>query len=248
MRVNGVLCVCAAAVAVSLYGCGGPLDTPVPKDLTRMESLKPAIDKLPEKDRQLFASYVVRQTLSQTLGGIAGKPGSGIPDGMTIGKAIEEQKKFLEQRAAEEAQQKALADKLKAEREAAMKAMRDVVTVTLVSRKVVEERGVSGMLLDEHLSITFGYKNNGTKDIAGVKGRIVVKDLFGDELSAFRVSNDDSIAAGATMTWTGSRSVKYSVGSNKDRKLADLADDKFTIVWEPQVIVFKDGTRLTVAE
>lgn len=224
------------------------MDAPVPKDISKMDSLKPVIEKLPEKDRELFAGYVVRQGLSQALGGLTGKSGAGIPVGMTVGKAIADQKKFLEERSAEEAKQKALADKLKAERETAMKAMRDLVTVTLVSKKIVEERGMSGLLLDEHLSVTFGYKNNASKDISGVKGRIVVKDLFGDELSAFQVSNDDSIAAGSAITWTGARSVKYGSNTTKDRKLADLPDDKFTVVWEPQVIIFKDGTKMTITE
>lgn len=237
-----------ASVALLLVACSGPKDTPLPKDLSKMESIKPAVEKLTDKERELLAGYMMRQALGKMGGVFGGKGGEGVPDGMTIGKAIEEQKKFIEERAAEEAKQKALAEKLKAEREVAMKAMRDVVTVTLVSKKLREERGMSGMTLDEHLEVTFGYKNNGAKDIAGVKGRIVVQDLFGDAVSTFGVSNDTTIPAGASTTWTGSRSVKFSLGSNKDRKLAELSDDKFKIVWEPQVIVFSDGSKMAASE
>lgn len=140
--------------------------------------------------------------------------------------------------------EKALRDKLQAEREAALKLMREAVTVTLVSKKLAEERGYSGIVMDEKLEVVFGYKNNTGKDIAGVKGRIAVQDLFGDELSAFQVSNDDGIRAGGTRTWTGSRSVQFSLSSTNDRKLAGLASDKYKVVWEPQTIIFADGTSL----
>ena len=129
--------------------------------------------------------------------------------------------------------------------DAAMKLMRDAVTVTLVSKKLNTETGYSGIVMDEKLDVKFGYKNNTGKDIAGVKGYISIKDLFGDEISGFEISNDTTIRAGQTVTWTGSRSVRFSLGDNKDRKLAELGDDKFKTVWEPEMIVFKDGTQMT---
>ena len=234
---------------LAITACSGPKDTPVPKDLAAMESVKPALEKLTPEERELFAGYVMRSTLGAKLSGLfGGKEGPGIPDGMTIGKAIEEQRKFKADRVVEEAKEAALKEKLRAERETAMKTMRDVVTVTLVSKALKEERGMSGMLMDENLQVTFGYKNNSAKDIAGVKGYVSVKDLFGDELSGFAISNDTTIKAGETATWTGSRSVKYSMGSNKDRKLAELTDDKYKVIWEPKVVVFADGTKLTAPD
>jgi hypothetical protein len=212
-----------------------------------MESIKPALEKLTPEERELAAGYIMRHTIGAKLGGLfGGKENPGIPEGMTLGKAIEEQRKFRTDAALEETKQQALKAKLQAEREPALKPMREAVTVTLVSKKITTERGYSGMVMDENLEVTFGYKNNSAKDIAGVKGRVSVKDLFGDEISAFQISNDSTIKAGQTTTWTGSRSVRYSLGSNKDRKLAELDDDKYKVVWEPQVIVFADGTKLSV--
>lgn len=197
----------------------------------------------------MFAGYVMRNTLGAKLGGLfGGKEGPGIPDGMTIGKAIEDQRKFKADRAVEEAKAAALKEKLRAEQETAMKAMREVITLTLVSKALIEERGMSGMLMDENLQVTFGYKNNSAKDIAGVKGYVSVKDLFGDEISGFAISNDKTIKAGESITWTGSRSVKYSMGNNKDRKLVELTDDKYKVIWEPSIVVFTDGTKLVAPE
>lgn len=235
--------------SIVLAACSGPMDTPLPRDLDKMESIKPAMEKLTSEERELATGYIVRHTIGAKLGGLfGGKEGPEIPEGMTIGKAIEEQRKFKADAATEEAKQQALKAKLQAEREAAMKPMREAITVTLVSKKIITEHGYGGIVMDENLKVTFGYKNNTDKDIAGVKGHVSVKDLFGDEISGFLISNDNTIKAGQTATWTGSRSVKFSLGNNKDRKLAELGDDKFKVVWDPQMIVFKDGTKLAVPD
>ena len=242
-------CLTVLLCSIILFACSGPKDTPLPRELDKMESIQPAMEKLSPEERELAAGYVMRHTIGAKLGGLfGGKEGPGIPEGMTLGKAIDEQRKFKADAALEESKQQALKAKLQAEREAAMKPMKEAVTVTLVSKKIVPESGYGGMLLDENFAVTFGYKNNTEKDIAGVKGYISVKDLFGDEISGFLISNDTTIKAGQTVTWSGSRSVKYPRGDNKDRKLAELDDDKYKVVWEPRMVVFKDGTKLTVQE
>lgn len=245
MRVSLVVLVCS----ILLAACSGPKDTPLPRDLDKMESIKASMEKLTPEERELAAGYIMRHTIGAKLGGLfGGKEGPGIPEGMTLGKAIDEQRKFKADAALEEAKQQALKAKLEAEREAALKPMREAITVTLVSKKLATERGYSGMVMDENLEVTFGYKNNTDKDVSGVKGRVSVNDLFGDEISAFQISNDSTIKAGQTATWSGSRSVRFSMGSNKDRKLAELGDDKFKVVWKPQAIVFSDGTKLVVPD
>jgi hypothetical protein len=245
MRMGLTICLSLAL----LVACNGAKNTIIPREMEKLDSIKPAMEKLTPEERELAAGYIMRHTMAASLGGIFGqKAGPGIPEGMTLGKAIEEQRKFKAELAIEEAKQQQLKAKLQAEREAAMKVMRETTTVTLISKKISAERGYSGITLDENINVTFGYKNNTEKEITGIKGRIVIKDLFGDDLSTFNISNDTTIKAGQSVTWTGSRSVKYSFGNNKDRKLAELSDDKFKVIWEPMMIVFKDGTKLTAPE
>lgn len=187
---------------------------------------------------------MVRRAMQGTMmAGMAGDTGTGPT---TIAAAIANQRAFVAKKEAEEAQAAALAAKLQAEREAAWKAMREAVTVALVSKKIEVERGYSGIEMDRHFVLSVGFKNNTQRDVAGVKGRLVVTDLFGDPLSVFAISNDDTVRVGGTTIWTGSRSVKFGPGlANKDEKLASLPDDKFKVVWEPEAVVFADGTRLT---
>jgi len=227
-------------LALLLAGCNGAKNTEIPTDIQNLDSIKAAVDKLEPEERELVAGYVMRHT----LGAAFGDKTAGIPAGVTIGNAIDEQRNFLANKKIEEAKQAALKAELEARKEAAMKQMRDAVTVTLVNKAIEVERGYSGMVTDEHFAASFGYKNNTDKAIAGVKGYISIKDLFGDEISGFAISNDDTIEPRSSITWRGSRSVKYAVGDNNDRKLAELDDTKYKVVWEPQVIVFADGSKL----
>lgn len=227
-----------------LAACSGPKDAPLPRDLEKLDSLKPVFEKLTPEERELVGGYIMRIGVGSKLKGVfGGEEGPGIPEGMTIGKAIEEQRKFKADLAIEEAKQQAIQAKLAAEREAALKPLREAVTVTLVSKKVVPEY-YSGYLTDQFLEVVFGYQNNTSKDIAGVKGHVSIRDIFGEQVSGFLVSNDDTLKAGESVTWTGSRSVKYGMNKEGDRKLGGLEASKYTVVWEPWMIMFADGTKL----
>ncbi len=230
-----------------LAACSNAKNTPIPQDLEKMDSIKPAMEKLTSEERELATAYIMRHTIGSVFSkAFGGKDTGGVPEGMTLGKAIEEQRSYIAEKRAEETKQAELKAALNAKREAVLKPMREAVTVTLVSKGLKPEHGYSGIVTDENLVVIFGYKNNTSKDISGVKGYISVQDLFGDEISGFAISNDTTIPAGKSITWTGSRSVKYAFGDNKDRKLAELEDSKFKVLWTPKIIVFSDGTTLEV--
>lgn len=233
----------ACAALALLAGCSDPKNTKLPSDLTRMESITPQLAKLSDEERGLVAAYVMRRSMAGLFAGL--NKTSSAPPAATVGDAINEQRRFAEELAAKEAAEKQALAQKKAEMDAAQKAMREMVSVGLLKKSIDVERGMSGIEMDRNLSVTFAFKNNSGKQIAGVKGLITALDLFGDEISAFQVSNDETIASGATSNWSGSRSIKYAVGGrNHDQKLADLADDKYALKWEPQIIVFADGTKV----
>ena len=232
-------CLTILFISIILAACSGPKDTLLPHDPKKRESIKPAMAKLTPEEQELVNGYITRHT--------SGKKGPGIPEGMTIGKAIEEQRKFMADAEKEGAERQALKAKLHAEREAAMKSLREAVTLALVSKKIMPEEGSSyrGIVQDEKFVVAFSCRNNTDKDISGVQGYVSIKDLSGVEISGFHLSQEKTIKAGKTETWTVSRPVKYSSGTNNDRKLAGLAVDKYRMVWEPRLIVFKNGTKLT---
>ena len=228
-----------------LVGCKNPKDTLIPQDFSKIEAIKPAIEKLTKEEQELVGNYIVSKTVAAKIqGAFTGVPAPGIPAGTTIGKAIEEQRARQEEQKKEEAREVALKEKLRAEKEQALKDMRAVITVTVVSKEIQEERGPGGIVLDENLFVTFGYRNNSPKTITGVKGYISIKDQFGDEISGFLVSNDETIPAGESRTWTGKRSVKYAVSHNQDAKFARIEDEKYKVEWKPTMVVFADGATL----
>lgn len=236
-----VIASAALVLAVMLSGCSDPRNTPLPDDVTKMESIKPQLEKLPEEERKLLLGYVVRRSMQGIFPGIA-KEVPALSAG-TIGQAIDAQRKYVADQEVRQAAEKLALEQAKVKREAAVKAMRELVSVSLVSKRIEVERGYSGIEMDRNLNIAFMFKNNSGKDIAGVKGMIEARDLFGDEISAFLISNDQTIKVGESIVWKGSRSVKFPRGDNKDEKLAELGDDKYTLVWLPRAIVFADGTK-----
>lgn len=232
-------------VAGLLAGCEKPEQIVIPADSSKWEeTLKPAIQSLPESDRALLAGYLLRSKMK----------GDEAAIGITVAGAIESQKSWqIEQekiKAAEQVrkeEERQLRDEMQAKKQAMEKEMKDAVSVTVVKKSVVPEWGASGrVLVDEHLNVEFGYRNNTEKDIRGVKGLIVVKDMFGDVLSEFLVSNDTPIPAGEAVTWKGSRSVKYGRNETNDRNFSELPEDAYTVDWSPRIIIFSDGTTFDV--
>lgn len=228
-------------------GCSNPKDTIIPSKLDSLDSIGVSLKKLSPEDQELFAGYFMRHAIGAKMGGLFGLKSTPIPEGMTLGKAIDDQRAFLAANASKEADEKALKEKVLKERERAMGAMRSAVTVTLVSKKIATET-MSGIETDRKIEVVIAYQNNTDKAVAGVKGTLEVQDIFGDELSGFAVSNETTIEPGATVTWTGGRSVKFSMNSNKDEKLAGLADDKYKVIWNPKMIIFGDGTKLSATD
>lgn len=56
------------ALVALLGACSNPMDTPVPKDIAAMESIKPAIEKLKPEEKELFVAYIMRHTIGAAFG------------------------------------------------------------------------------------------------------------------------------------------------------------------------------------
>lgn len=79
-----------------LVACGDPHDTRVPLDISKWNStVKPALQKMTPEERILFTDYVRRHTILSDEVGLHGDMTDPIPENMTIGKAIAEQRRYI---------------------------------------------------------------------------------------------------------------------------------------------------------
>jgi hypothetical protein len=79
-----------------LAACGDPHDTKVPADISKWrDTVKPSLQKLTPEEQALFTQYVRRHTILADEVGLYGDKADPIPEGMTIGKAIAEQRNYI---------------------------------------------------------------------------------------------------------------------------------------------------------
>lgn len=99
-------------LALLLVACGDPHDTKVPIDIAKWhDTVKPSLKKLPPEEQELFTQYVRRHTVLADEVGLNGDTANPIPEGMTIGKAIAEQRDYIAKQQEQDAKAKARKDK-----------------------------------------------------------------------------------------------------------------------------------------
>ena len=107
MKIFSIFC-----LTLLLVACGDPHDTKVPTDISKWsETVKPSLQKLKPEEKVLFYQYAIRHMGGSAVAGLIGDKADPIPEGMTIGKAIEEQRNYIAQKQVKESEEKAPKDK-----------------------------------------------------------------------------------------------------------------------------------------
>ncbi|MGA7594684.1 MAG: hypothetical protein WCA64_05745 [Gallionella sp.] len=90
MKPFSILC-----LALLLTACSGdPHDTRVPTDIKQWsDSVKPSLQKLTPDEKALFSQYAIRH-MDGAVPGTIGSKSDPIPEDMTIGKAIAEERDY----------------------------------------------------------------------------------------------------------------------------------------------------------
>lgn len=235
MRIAALL-----VVALAVAGCSTPEDTVIPSDMaTWDEKLAPEIQKLSDADREKVAAYLARAKMGEVFGG------EGIPIGLTLGRAIEEQTAWEAEQAERRAEEEALRQKLEQERLAAEKALSEAVTVTLISKSELPSN-YRARRYSDYQQFRVGAQNNTDKVMVGVSGEIKFIDVFDKEVGAVSFGISEKIEPGKSIVWTGGRDYNQFIDSH--RAVWNLEEGKYTTRFVPEMVVFEDGTRLTVPE
>lgn len=225
------------AVAV-LSGCSKPTDAVIPSNMATWDKeLAPHLKKLSDEDREKVASYLMRAKVGEVFGG------KGVPPGTTIGQALEAQKKWEAEQAAKRAEEEALKKKLEQERATAVEQLNKAVTVTLLAKQEVPKNFDAGRY-SEYQQFRIGVQNNSEKPIAGVAGEIKFIDVFDAEVGAVNFRITENIAPGKSATWVGGRNYNQFIDAH--RAVWNLEEGKYTTKFIPDMVVFQDGTKLTM--
>ena len=107
MKLISILC-----FALLLAACSGdPHDTRVPTDIKKWSSnVKPSLQKLTPDEKALFSRYAIRH-MEGAVPGTIGSKSDPIPEDMTIGKAIAEERDVEAREQARQPDAKAASDK-----------------------------------------------------------------------------------------------------------------------------------------
>lgn len=221
-----------------LVGCSKPTDVVIPSDVaTWDDKLVPEVKKLNDSDREKFTAFLIRAKFGEAFGG------NGIPPGTTIGEAIDEQTKWAEQEAIKRAEEEALKKKLEQERAAAIDKLNKAVTVTLLAKRELPVN-FSRSRYSPYQEFRIGAQNNTDQIIVGVSGDLMFIDVFDKEVTTVSFAISESIDPSKTAIWTGGRDFNQFIDSH--RALWNLEEGKYTTKFIPEMIVFKDGSKLSI--
>ncbi len=230
----------AFAALTALVACSKPTDAVIPSDMATWDTqLAPSIKKLDDEQKRLATAYLMRSKVGEAFGG------KGMPIGTTLGTAIEEQRKFEADQLAKAAEAAALKAKLNEERQAAMAQLNKAVTVTLLSKKELPKNFDAGRY-SEYQEFRVGVQNNSDKPLRGVSGTLKFIDVFDKEVGAVNFRASENIDPGKTYVWTGGRD--YNQFLDTHRAIWNLEEGKYTTRFEPEMVVFQDGTKLSVPQ
>lgn len=226
----------AVSMVFILAACTKPTDTVIPTDASKWEGdFAQSIKSLPEADKALLAGYLMRAKLGEAFGG---KP---MPVGTTVGQALEDQKQFLAQKAAEQAAQEQLRKQVEQQKAAAAAELSKTITLAFLGQHFSPADYTSGQY-DDKFIVQVAIKNASEKPIKGVKADFILKNTFGETITTTELNIEQTIAPGQSYTWTGARKLNKFIDT--DQKLMTLEDGKFSTEMRPTMVVFSDGTTI----
>ena len=224
-------------VALFLAACSDPKSL-VLNNKEDIELHSNELKTLSDEDKQLLAAYIIR---AEMAGVIAGIPTSDTY-GITVGEAIERQKRFIADQEKSESERKAAEEKAQQEytqKEALMNAAAPFVFVSH-EKKVDEYESITA-------EVVFTVTNKSDKDIIGTKGVAIFYDKFGDELYRTNLKLDFAdiggvLPVGKDYTFDGSTPINRFM--DNAMKFADTPTSELTFKYQPEVVLFKDGTSI----
>lgn len=228
------------AALVALAACGSIKDEPLTE--RTMDRVRESAD-LTEQDRSLLAGYMARTAFARMQKGDT-TPNFYDAD-VTVGQAIEAQRLHVHQDSARRAAETRAREDARRRREAELARARAVASVTVTGKRR-HPRSTEALRFSDHAVLSVAVANTGDRPIAGIKGRLVVRDLFDDGVIALEFKHDDALAPGARASVE--RFYEINPYIDREARFYGTEFEKLRISWEPRTLLFADGTRLDLPE
>lgn len=205
------------AAILLLSGCSDPMSVELPQNANELKDFQAKIEKLDGEDKRLINDFVGENPLAMAFG--------NTPTGMTVGEAIAMQKEQEDRAKAKEAA-----------KQSALKAMNDVINVEYVYHDKSDRAGFSAY------QFTVEMTNKQAKPIIGVKGRLIFKDLFGEDVGNIGVEVKSTLEKDQPKYAEATSMPSMMQGDTFKDGRYESTDVRF----EPEAIVFADKTTLSL--
>ena len=207
-----------------LFSCSTPMEKKYNEKtaLKDIQLIKAAIDSI---EFNLLAGSVFRLKLKDKK-----------LEEMTYAEILEDGKKWKAEQEKIEAEQKALAEKAAKDEAERIKKLTESVIVSCF------EKGYSEVDYQDYITYKFVILNKSEKAIRAVKGGITFTNLFDEKIKSLSFVYDKPIEAGEQVNWDATTEYNQFMSGDKTLKNKDLKDLK--VVWNPEKIIFEDGTTL----
>jgi ABC-type sugar transport system ATPase subunit len=189
--------------------------------------------ELTENEKELLAAYLIRTNLKNGF--------SGIDSTMTIGEVIQKQKEWLIQDSIKTVEEQKAAELAFQKRQEQIQMLKNMVSVNIVKKSFLE--GDLGDI-NGHIAFILSIHNNSDSTIIGVKGSLKISDIFGDEICTLEVKYDKELMP-TERTFTP-YFYDYNPLMDTDTKVRYTELGKMNIVWEPEMIIFDNGSKLVI--
>lgn len=215
-----------------LYGCSN-----IKNQLVTMETL----DQVAVQVHQSSLSDPEKRAFDE----LSARANSGDYDvtNKTVGTLIADQQAYDADQAAQAMKQAKLEADARALHDSQVNALKSALTVGLVS-KGFRPADYENAEYQAYLTLELALRNNSGKTIRAVKGTIDFETPLGDSIYQSQFEDSDSIIPHHTEFWDGT--IDYNQFNDAQTRFRDADLHNIRLNWEPQTILFTDGSKLEV--
>lgn len=130
-------------------------------------------------------------------------------------------------------------------REEELKRQLDSALTVTVANKSFLPKAPDVERFEDYVSLTFAYRNTGTRAIRAFQGDVTFLDAFGDTIYSAHLKVDVPLGPGQTRREPG-RIIRYNPLRTEHQRLRNTPLSKMKVIWQPSDIVFADGSRVTL--